>query len=244
MMKVTNPASHYKTDAELYDYFAELHPLDADSARRIQEAVYHSANISEGSTVLDIGSGNGWLLDRLQGRDNLVVSVDLGKNNLMKLKKKHGEKFHAVVADAAQLPFKSEVFDTIIASEILEHLNNPELTVRESHHILARGGKVVISTPHKEILRTYLCIHCNQQTPANAHIHSFDKKRHEDILEQQGFSAIRSELLQNKLFALSRISYLLRFLPFRIWRMVDSLCIFIVRKAHTIVVSAEKNTKE
>jgi SAM-dependent methyltransferase len=45
------------------------------------------------------------------------------------------------------LPFASESFDTIIISEVLEHIANPELIWTEMARILRPDGKILLSVP-------------------------------------------------------------------------------------------------
>jgi SAM-dependent methyltransferase len=46
-----------------------------------------------------------------------------------------------------QLPFHESEFDTIIISEVLEHISNPELTWSEMARILKPGGRIILSVP-------------------------------------------------------------------------------------------------
>jgi SAM-dependent methyltransferase len=45
------------------------------------------------------------------------------------------------------LPFHDEQFDTIILSDVLEHLSNPQQLCGEMYRILKPGGKVILNVP-------------------------------------------------------------------------------------------------
>lgn len=45
------------------------------------------------------------------------------------------------------LPFKDEEFDTIILSDVLEHIPEPEHLWKEMARILAEGGKIILNVP-------------------------------------------------------------------------------------------------
>ena len=45
------------------------------------------------------------------------------------------------------LPFKDEVFDTIILSDVLEHLPHPETLFKEMSRVLSREGKIIMNVP-------------------------------------------------------------------------------------------------
>jgi SAM-dependent methyltransferase len=47
----------------------------------------------------------------------------------------------------SQMPFQPGVFDTILASDVLEHLKSPVEAVRECARVLAIGGHIIIGTP-------------------------------------------------------------------------------------------------
>ena len=45
------------------------------------------------------------------------------------------------------LPFKNDEFDTIILSDVLEHIPNPTFLFAEMHRILVHGGKIILNVP-------------------------------------------------------------------------------------------------
>jgi SAM-dependent methyltransferase len=50
-------------------------------------------------------------------------------------------------ADGANLPFRDAVFDSVIATEVLEHVPNPERVVAEMARVLRDGGLALITVP-------------------------------------------------------------------------------------------------
>ena len=66
----------------------------------------------------------------------------------MNLKAVHCGRF--VTADAACLPFREGVFDTVICSEVLEHLHDDRKTIEESARVLRRGGSLLLTFPHQD----------------------------------------------------------------------------------------------
>lgn len=234
-MRCFDAVRHYTRDAEVYDYFAPLSGPDADSARRVQQAVLSRLDARPGMRILDLGSGNGWLSSAPALRDCLIVHLDIGLANLRRIRREGNA---CVCADAAHLPFRDGAFDRVVASEVLEHCNDPAAVLRSLARSQKRGGMLVASTPYRETIRSYLCIHCNQPTPANAHLHSFDEHVLRPLLSAAGYEWRRHALLQGRVFIASRASYLLRFLPYTLWRLVDACCIFVCGKANTILLTA------
>ncbi len=52
-----------------------------------------------------------------------------------------------VVADALNLPFPEEVFDCVVAIEVMEHVRDPWLFVEEVRRVIKPGGQLVLTVP-------------------------------------------------------------------------------------------------
>ena len=223
-MQCADHVTHYRLDGELFDYFDEGTGATREFNARLRDYVLSLCDTTLGSRILDVGSGSGWVARQLAARGGKVVSVDLSQRNLEKTKLTVArERADFVLADAYHLPFRKGSFDVVVASEVLEHLNSPAVCLQEFERILAPHGKVIASTPYKEKIQYYLCIHCNKKTPANAHLHSFDEHSLELLFQSQNFLNIRFQKFGNKAFLFARIYYLLRFLPFGAWKVLDSI---------------------
>jgi SAM-dependent methyltransferase len=55
-----------------------------------------------------------------------------------------------------KLPFNDKIFDTVIAGDLIEHVENPSHLLREMNRVLRQNGKIVLSTPHANHLWTIL----------------------------------------------------------------------------------------
>jgi ubiquinone/menaquinone biosynthesis C-methylase UbiE len=52
-------------------------------------------------------------------------------------------------ASAEGIPYNDNSFDCVFAGEVIEHLNHPEMFLRETYRILRKQGKLVLTTPNK-----------------------------------------------------------------------------------------------
>jgi SAM-dependent methyltransferase len=52
-----------------------------------------------------------------------------------------------VVADGMALPFGQDVFDCVLAVEVLEHVSDPPRVVRDAYRVLRPGGVLLLSVP-------------------------------------------------------------------------------------------------
>lgn len=57
-----------------------------------------------------------------------------------------------VFSDAQAIPFASRVFDTVLCTEVLEHLPHPAKAVSEMARVLRPGGYLILSVPFVHIL--------------------------------------------------------------------------------------------
>lgn len=230
MNRCSNYIDHYRTDAEQFDYFAAQNSTNAAYEKLFRKFILMFTGRWE--TVVDIGSGSGWTSAIPHKR---IFFVDLSMKNLLSLK---DETSGPLLSDAHRLPFKDESIEFLIASEIIEHLNDPEIAAREMWRVMKPGGRIVLSTPYKERIHYTLCIHCNQPTPWNAHLHSFDREK---LLSFFPANARRKAYrFGSKVLVATRAPRLFRRFPLWVWRLLDRPMINLTDKAQHVVVVIEK----
>lgn len=88
--------------------------------------------LDKGDT-LDIGCGDGILLERLKERGIKGVGVDISSEALKICKERGLECSQADIAD--KLPFADGSFDNVILTDVLEHLFQPGETLKEVYRI-------------------------------------------------------------------------------------------------------------
>jgi len=101
---------------------------------------------------LDLGCGTGWIQEvlRTKGCRRRLVGVDIAYGMLRYAKRKQ---MHAVLGDAANLPFDDNQFDGILAKGVLHHLPDMKTAVAEIARVLKPGGTAVLADPHLSPLR-------------------------------------------------------------------------------------------
>lgn len=211
---------HYRNDALAFDYW-RADKLTPAELRRTQYTQILSA-VKPGMRVLDIGSGSGWFSLYAAGRGAWVTALDLSEENLQRIKAKD-PRINVLYGDACEVPEPEEKYDLVAALEVVEHLVEPAAAVAGWLKLLKPGGTLLVTVPYKEIIRYSLCVHCNQPTPFNAHLHSFDRKSLGRLLEQSGFRIKAMNLFSHRLLDIFRINKLTLCLPFGIWRGLDRL---------------------
>ena len=100
-----------------------------------------------GNDILDAGCGEGVTLAKLvklfpQAR---VVGLDAEPENL-EICRKHGLPVRG--GSLFELPFSDASFDTVLFSEVIEHLREPGKALTEIFRVLRPGGRVIIIFPN------------------------------------------------------------------------------------------------
>lgn len=241
-IRCRDPVTHYRTDAEVFDYFETPPPIEGEFWQRMHTALIKTLKLRAGMHIVDVGSGNGWVSQTLQGRNITVTSVDLSRSNIRRIRETYGTE--GIIAVAGSLPVCDKSVDAVIASEVIEHLNDPQQAIREFIRIVKPGGRVVISTPYREKIKMNLCIHCNRLTPSNAHLHSFDENQLISMFSHEDIHEIRYHRIGNKVLLHSRIYYLLRWIPYPLWSIIDRMANMLIGKQLHIIVCGIKRGKE
>ncbi len=227
---------HYRIDAESFDYFDRKYQTQAE--RRRNEEVLHFCDAMAGETVLDLGSGRGWFSIEMAKRGCRVYAVDLSEKNLEHIRSKEPS-IECRLGSAYELPFQSERFDWIVMNEVLEHLEEPEKALEHVKQFLSPQGKLLISVPYMEKIAYSLCIHCNQLTPHNAHLHSFDMIKLRKMFRHCGLDIVKEHLYLNRILATTRLIDMLRFMPFHLWHIKDMSMNFLFGRASYVSMIAK-----
>jgi 2-polyprenyl-3-methyl-5-hydroxy-6-metoxy-1,4-benzoquinol methylase len=131
----------------------------AASGGRSSDAIYGAilrtlAEFNASGKVLDFGAGTGALTRQLAtcGRFSAVAAADI----MSRPADLNAEWIEGDLNDP--LPVPAESFDTVIAAEVVEHLENPRAMARELFRLLKPGGLSIVSTPNNESWRSLLSL--------------------------------------------------------------------------------------
>ncbi|MBW3660095.1 MAG: class I SAM-dependent methyltransferase [Gemmatimonadetes bacterium] len=106
-----------------------------------------------GPRVLDVGCASTnvrpdsprWIHRRLVERFERVWGIDRSVENVARMRE--ADYRRTIVADAMEFAL-TERFDTIVAGEVIEHLENPGRFLDRARDHLAPGGRIVLTTPY------------------------------------------------------------------------------------------------
>jgi len=171
-----------------------------------------------------VGCNNGGqLIEYSKLLNGNFIGLDVKKFNEWK-----SLSFDFLLGDARKLPFKNEVFDIVIATEVIEHFVEGEAFVNEAYRVLRRGGLLLITTPNA--LRFYMLhkrliakVRGNKIVSGHTHEHprEYTAGELQKMLEEVGFHIERIDYIA--------FSPYLR-LPIALYRITDKISNRILKR--------------
>lgn len=158
----------YDRISSVYDY------LTRAFERKFAERALERLSVGEGETVLEIGFGSGYCLQRIAesvGKTGKAHGVDISSGMLAVTKRrldKAGlmDRVQLYRGDAANLPYGDNTFDAVFMSSTLELFDTGEILIvlEEVKRVLKPGGRLGVASMSKEngksvLLRLYEWAH-------------------------------------------------------------------------------------
>lgn len=152
--------------------------------------------------LLEVGCGHGFFTKIIRPYSHYAVAIDIA-NGIARSVLKMGVYF--IIADGCALPFKSNSFDYVFSVDVIEHVKNDLLFLRESVRVLKAGGTLIIGTPNRErlslklrelcfIKSTYpMLLGSNPMYGDVIHIREYTKSEFMDIIQRAEIDIVEIE---------------------------------------------------
>ena len=179
-----------------------------NDAHKYQRLLRFIGRKHKGKKILDIGSGQAFLLEELDA--DFKVAFDI---SLTRLKtSKQSDKIIRIQGDAELLPFKPKFFDLIIISDILEHLLHTDELINVLRLICSKDTRIFVHVPWEEDISSYL----DKDYPYEfAHLRSFNAFNYNKLW--LGFKIVRYEYTTPNLWRMPLIFRLDGYIPLPIY---------------------------
>ncbi len=100
-----------------------------------------------GKRVLDHGCGDGVLTAMLARKGARATGLDTSRLALGFARERTASLgIHYQCGSAYQLPYADETFDTVLSTQVIEHLDTPEAMLAEIRRVLKIGGCAIVTT--------------------------------------------------------------------------------------------------
>jgi len=209
------PESNSSAQDPIWRYFQNRHPEVFEGAKARMDYIVNQISRKKTTSmprVLNIGAGNGYFEERGTRWGWVTYSLDPDKGAVDRLLEKG---IRAYQGRMENMPFADDSFDFVVASEVLEHLDDQQLRdgLAEVVRVMRRGAWLIGTVPYCENLATneVVCPKCQEVFHRWGHQRSFDLKTlwtelsaffNKIVVKRKGFVAFRERSWRGKMKSL------------------------------------------
>ncbi|MFN5418086.1 MAG: class I SAM-dependent methyltransferase [Flavobacteriia bacterium] len=99
-------------------------------------------------SILDVGCGNGNISRYLGSKDFSVLGIDISEASILKARMLNFFENVSFRHLAAEELIGVQKFDVVVCSEVIEHLDNPQLVLNQLRKLLNPGGLLIVTVPN------------------------------------------------------------------------------------------------
>ena len=124
----------------------------------LQQPMLSLLDKSKNRCILDLGCGNGHIVNYLIKEGYNAYGTDASENGITIARQEHPDRFFLQDLSTGELPKELQLltFDTIISTEVIEHLYDPVGFIDFCKKSLQKNGELIISTPYHGYLKNLM----------------------------------------------------------------------------------------
>lgn len=162
----------------------------------LQDTLLSMLDKEKNTCILDLGCGNGYLANYLLSQGFNVYGTDASEKGIAIAGQISPGRFFVqdLSTNTLPAPLQRLAFDTIISTEVIEHLYNPASFIALCKQLLGSRGEIIISTPYHGYLKNLMLSLFNKwDTHADplwmgGHIKFWSRKTLSRVLTGAGFT--------------------------------------------------------
>jgi len=150
---------------------------------------------------LDIGCAEGDVTIPLASLGYNMIGFDISEENIKKANSKRVSKHNPMffVGDAENLGiFEKGIFDFVICSEVLEHVQNPKEVLNSINKISKKNALLILTVPNgygpysllNDHFRNKIVHHILPRIGKSGHVHSFTLNKIKKLIADAGFDVM------------------------------------------------------
>jgi len=135
------------------DYFNYYDRLREDIESKKESLRLHEYDKFNGKKILDVGCGNGYVLENFAKHGGITHGVDITPMSIELCQRRF--EYAGIlrgdfrVANAEDLPYPDNYFDCVTSMGVLHHVPDTEKAVKEIYRVLKPGGRLIVMFYHK-----------------------------------------------------------------------------------------------
>lgn len=119
--------------------------------RKLFLKMINQLKIKQNAYILDCGTSTGANLRALRD-NNFVNVVGIDNNDQAITFCQQKDLFPVQLGDICDIPFEDNKFDLVLATDIIEHVENDEKALQEIYRVLKPQGKLILTVPAFQFL--------------------------------------------------------------------------------------------
>ena len=149
-------------------YTTEITSEEITSDNPIHQRLFKAYVVAEGyvaGDVLEVGCGEGRGIDLLIKKARTFTAVDKIKPVIERLKEKYttGKFMSMNIPPLSGLT--DNTYDVVVSFQVIEHIENDELFLREIYRVMKPGGIALLTTPNRRLSLTRNPWHIREYLP-------------------------------------------------------------------------------
>ena len=156
-MKAQSREAELDAIAQRYHASPEIPDKWLENQLQVYEQAWLLDRIPRGSTVLELGYGEGLVTRALIDHGCRVTVVEGSTLLVEEAGRIHGDNVrcaHALFEDYRP----AETFEIVLASHVLEHVDEPRLVLDNASRWLAPGGRLIVIVPNRDSIHRRLAV--------------------------------------------------------------------------------------
>lgn len=117
--------------------------------KRIRKLI-ELAGIRDNDKVLEVGCGAGHILERVP--NGKLYGIDISEIQIKRANERLGKRVELKKAPGEKIPYEDKYFDTILCSEVIEHVMEPLPLLKEINRVLKDDGLLSLSIPNENLI--------------------------------------------------------------------------------------------
>ncbi len=176
--------------AEDYNHYYHEENLNLPDfiLRRLDEIIADFSSYRQNGRLLDLGFGAGTLIEAAGRAGWQAAGVEVSQPAVEHVRSLGFDVFCGTLAEAN---YPTDHFDVVTASEVLEHVSDPQLVVMEIARVLRPGGLLWLTTPHGRSISAHLLgLKWSTVSPPE-HLQLFSRRGAKQMLDAAGLRPVR-----------------------------------------------------